>query len=316
MITLTQSAELCEDQLVKGVAEEIVKECPMFRKLGFINVIGNSYAYVREDPNNMGSVGFHKPDDLLTESSAQFNKKHSYLYLLTGTVDVPNLIKKSRSDPMDQMVEQVKIKSKLMGHHFEEQIVYGNASTSDGFDGLHTWMAEEDTPASQRLTMATNATGAALTMKKLDEACDQAFKGGRPSFMLTTRKVIRNMAAYLRPVASYQSERDEYGDYFLVWQGIPIFWCDAMLDTELCDENGQFLAATGGATSSIFIVRVNEENGFIGLQNGGIEKQVWDKLENKDASRTRLTWYVGTALKSSLAVVRLCNITDATAAAA
>ena len=61
MITLTQSAELCEDQLVKGVAEEIVKECPRCSQLGFINVIANSYAYVREDPTTWVSVAFTKP---------------------------------------------------------------------------------------------------------------------------------------------------------------------------------------------------------------------------------------------------------------
>jgi hypothetical protein len=50
----------------------------------------------------------------------------------------------------------------------------------------------------------------------------------------------------------------------------------------------------------------------VGIQNGGIQTQVWDSLETKDASRTRIKWYVGTALFSTKAIARIDGITDAT----
>lgn len=311
-MTLTESAKLSQDKLIRGIIEELIYEIPLFRKLPFKTVTGNAYAYNREDTSNMGSVNFHQVGDLWTESTAKFTQHTANLYALGADADVDNLIQKTRSNINDQMAAQVKIKTKLMGHEFEEQAIYGVAASSNGFDGLHTIIASSG--STQKLTTAASATPAALSMSLVDEAIDNC-KAGRPDAIITTKRVRRNITKYLRTVGSYTTDRDEYGNLWEYWADVPIIVCEKMTDTELCDSNGQYLAKTGGTSSSLFVVKFGEGNGLIGLQNGSIETETWAKLEQKDASRTRIKWYVGMALMSTLALVRICNIKNDTATA-
>ncbi len=312
-LTLAESADLCQNKLVKGIYQELINEIPLFRKLPFIEVVGNAYQYTREDPSNMGSVGFKQVGGIWTESSASFISCTANLYVLGEDCDVPNLIQATRSTPNDQMAAQVKVKTKLMGNKFEEQAYYGVAATSSGFDGLHTIAAS--LPAARQLTMASNATGAALSCSKLDELCD-VIKTGRPDILLMSRQTRRNLTKYLREKGSSMTTREEYGRLWEYWNDeVPIVVSDVLLDTELCDSNGQFVSATGGYTSSIFAIKFGEANGLVGLQSGGIQTETWDRLEQKDACRTRIKWYVGMALHSTLSLARLCNITNVTATA-
>ncbi len=312
-VTLSQSATLSQNKLKKGIVQELIKECPFLRLLPYKEITGNAWAYVREDTTNMGSIGFQPVGNVVPESTASFTSQTASLYIMIEDADVPTFIQKTRSDFNDQMAAQVKVKTKILGHAFEDQVVYGVAASSNGFDGLHTMIASSG--SSQLLTMATDTTGAALSCLKLDEAID-ACRTGKPDFIMMSRRTRRRLVQYLRTVGSYTTSRDQYGQLWEVWgDGIPIVVNDRMVDTELCDSNGQFAAKTGGATSSIFVGKFGEADGLIGLQNGGIETETWDKLETKDAARTRIKWYVGLALLSTLSLVRICNITDAVATA-
>jgi hypothetical protein len=84
---------------------------------------------------------------------------------------------------------------------------------------------------------------------------------------------------------------------------------DFMVDTEAIS-SATYNAKTGGATSSIFAVRVGEGE-LAGLTNGGIQVEEVGALETKDARRWRCKWYVSLALFSTLALGRLDGISSA-----
>ncbi len=308
-ITLVESANLSQNKLLKGVIQEVYHTEEFLRLLPFQELEGNALAYNREDPTDMGSVGFKAVNGVWTESTATFNQYTASLYPLGEDADVDNLIGKSRSNINNQMAVQIKIKSKLMARKFMEQAIYGVAATSNGFDGLHTIIASSG--SSQRITTAVSATPAAMTCELLDQAIDMC-EAGKPDCILMSKGTRRNMNKYLRVVGSYTTSRDDYGKVWQVWgDGIPIVVTDWIYDTELCDASGMFSAATGGASSSIFVVKFGEGDGLIGLQNGGIVTETWERLETKDAARTRIKWYCGLALLSTKALVRIGNISDA-----
>ncbi len=303
-LTLAQSAVLCQDKLVKGIIEELVKESPLLKKLPFMELQGNALALNREDVDNMGSVQFYPVGGVWTESTAQFEQATFSLYTLGGDADVPTLIQRSRSNINDQMAAQVKVKTKLMGHAFEYQAVYGVAASSHGFDGVHTLVSDD-----QQVHMVDSGTsGAALTIAKLDELLD-CIRGGRADILMMNRNIRRRLTQYLRTVGSYQTERDDYGNLWEMWGEVPIVINDAITQEESLVD-GAYSEPTGGNTSSIFAIRFGEGDGLVGIQNGGIETDVFDKLETKDAMRTRIRWYCGIALYSTLALARLDGITD------
>jgi hypothetical protein len=84
---------------------------------------------------------------------------------------------------------------------------------------------------------------------------------------------------------------------------------DFMVDTETI-ASGAFSAKTGGASSSIFAVKVGEGR-LSGLTNGGIQVEEVGALETKDARRWRCKWYVSLALFSTLALARLDGVSSA-----
>ncbi len=312
-VTLAQAAVICQDKMKRGIIEELVLAVPLFKTLPFIQVVGNSYAYNRENVAAMGSVHFRQPGGLWTESTATFTPVTAALKVLGEDADVDNFIRATRSTLNDQMAVQVAIKTKLMGHQWEHQAIYGVAATSDGFDGLHTLIGHS---ATMTFHMDTDATGIALSMKVLDKAINAASKKGKPDVLLVSPNLLVNITAYLRTVGSYQTTRDQYGNEWESWRGIPFVPCDQISDVELCGAAGEFSTETGGLTTSLFVAKFGEDEGLCGLENDGIDaSDTWDKLELKDASRTRLKWYTGLALLSTLALAEVVNITDATATA-
>ena len=82
-----------------------------------------------------------------------------------------------------------------------------------------------------------------------------------------------------------------------------------MVDTETI-ASGEFDAKTGGASSSIFALKVGEGR-LAGLTNGGIQVEEVGALETKDARRWRCKWYVSLALFSTLALARLDGVSSA-----
>ena len=150
---------------------------------------------------------------------------------------------------------------------------------------------------------------AALSLKKLDEAIDLV-KPGKPDFLLMTRRTRRGISAFARTLTSpVQYDPGDFGRRVMFYDGIPVFESDFMVDTEAIAA-GAFSAKTGGASSTIFAVKVGEGR-LAGLSNGGIQVEDVGALETKDARRWRVKWYVALALFSTLAIARIDGISNA-----
>ena len=303
-LSLLESANLSQDKMAPGVVEEMLTVSPMLQRFPFIEIVGNSLAINREDPDAMGSVNFRAVDGVWVASEAGFDQPTFNLHTLGEDCDVPNLIQKTRSNLNDQMSVQMAIKAKLMAYKFEEQAIYGDVDTSHGFDGWHALVT-----SGQQIHQGSSTTGAALTFVLLDELFD-LIKGGKPDVIVMSMAVRRRLSQKLRTVGSYTTDRDDYGNYFVVWNETPIIASEQLLQTETISGDSYALPTTG-ACSSIFAIRFGEGDGLCGIQNGGIVTEFFEKLETKDASRTRIKWYCGQALYQTLALARLDGVTDA-----
>jgi hypothetical protein len=68
-----------------------------------------------------------------------------------------------------------------------------------------------------------------------------------------------------------------------------------------------------GTTCSVYALRVNELDGLHGLYGGGNAGLVVENIgtvQNKDATRLRVKWYTGLALKSTRSIARLKGVTN------
>ena len=180
----------------------------------------------------------------------------------------------------------LELKAKAVAHQFEDTFVYGDTAVdAKSFDGLH----------------------------KLDEAIDLV-RPGKPDFLLMTRRTRRGISAFARSLTSpVVYEAGDFGRRVMFYDGIPVFESDFMVDTETI-ASAAFSAKTGGASTSIFAVKVGEGR-LAGLTNGGIQVEDVGALETKDARRWRCKWYVAIALMSALCISRLDGISSADVAA-
>jgi len=76
---------------------------------------------------------------------------------------------------------------------------------------------------------------------------------------------------------------------------------------------GDVAQGTTNDTCSIYALRLNEVDGVHGLYGGesaGIRIEDIGTVQNKDATRTRLKWYCGVALKATKSLAAVRGITN------
>ncbi len=304
-LTLDEAAKLSNDMLLQGVVETIVKDSPILQQLPFIEIVGNGLTYNQE--KTLPTIDFYDVGDTWAESTPTFEQKTANLKIMGGDADVDNFLKATRSNLQDLEAAVVELKAKALRDKFEEGFIYGDSSANaKQFDGLRKLI---DTTTASDQIIAMGATGATLTLAKLDELID-AVKGGKPYILLMSRRSRRKINALVRAAGGMiESDRDKWGNFVQLWDGIPVGVNDWILDTHVLT-GGVETATTGGTCSTIYAFQMGE-GALCGLTSPGhLTVEPIGSLETKDASRTRIKWYCSLALFSSIKAAALIGVKD------
>jgi hypothetical protein len=299
---------LSNNQLISGVIDEIINRDDLFAVLPFVGVTGKAYVYNRE--STLGSADFLDPNDPVNESAAAFTEIVAKLRILAGDVDVDKFLQSTMGDTNDQMAIQIAKKAKAVGRMFHQTLATGDSGVNPkAFDGLPVLATQAQALAasvggSQLVSAGVN--GSALTLSMLDELCDAVPNGA--DVLVMRRGTIRAFRALLR--ATYGTDAvmqqlENFGRPMLTHNGIPVIMNEFL--------SGAETAGTNAATSSVYALRVNELDGLHGLYGGGNAGLVVENIgtvQNKDATRIRVKWYAGLALKSTRSIARLSGVTN------
>jgi hypothetical protein len=304
-LTLDEAAKLSNDMLLQGVVETIVKDSPILQRMPFIEIVGNGLTYNQE--KTLPNIDFYDVGDTWAESTPTFEQITANLKIMGGDADVDNFLKSTRSNIQDLEAAVIELKAKALRDKFEDTFIYGDSATnSKQFDGLRKLI---DTEAEGNQVIAMGATGATLTLAKLDELID-AVKGGKPDMLLMSRRSRRKVNALVRAAGGMtETDRDQWGNFIQLWDGIPIGVNDWILDTHELTDSVE-TDTTGGTCSTIYAVQFGE-GALSGLTSPGhLQAEPVGPLENKDASRTRVKWYVSLALFSAVKAAALIGVQD------
>lgn len=304
-LTLTEASKLSNDMLLSGVLETVIKDSPVLQQLPFIEVMGNSLTYNRE--NSLPDIAFYDVGDEWDESTPTFEQKTANLKIIGGDADVDNFLKATRSNVQDLEAAIIEMKAKALRHKFEEIFIYGDSETNTKqFDGIRKLI---DTETESNQVIAISASGGSLSLDNLDELID-AVKGDKPDMLLMSRRSRRKINSLVRGNGSMlATDRDKWGNFIQLWDSIPIGVNDWILDTHIVAD-GVETATTGGECSTIYAIRFGE-GALCGLSSPGfLQVEPIGQLENKDASRTRVKWYCSMALFSSVKAAALIGIQD------
>jgi hypothetical protein len=294
----SEAQKLSQDDVVTGIIEEIITVNEMFETLPFTGVNGKSYLYKRE--NTLASATYLDPNDTVTEEASTFTQVTTYLRILAGDVDVDKFLEETMSDTEDQLATQIALKAKGMARVFQNSVVNGNNGTNaKEFDGMTAMVT-----GGQTIVAGTN--GAAMTLTMLDQLVDQV--PNKPDFLVMrsgTRRAYMSLVRATGGTNAVMVQLPNFGKPVLTHNGVPILINDFLPGTET--------TGSSSATCSVYAVRANELDGLHGLYGGskaGIRVENIGTVQNKDATRTRLKWYCGMALKSTKSLARLSGITN------
>jgi hypothetical protein len=304
-LTLAEASKLANDVLLQGVVETIVKDSPILQELPFIEIVGDGLTYTQE--KTLPTIDFYDVGDTWSESTPTFEQKTAQLKIMGGDADVDNFLKTTRSNIQDLEAAVVELKAKALRDKFDEIFIYGNATSNPKqFDGLRKLI---NTGTAGGQLIAAGATGATLTLSMLDELID-AVKGGKPSILLMSRRSRRKINALVRAAGSMmETDRDTYGNFIQFWDGIPIGVNDWILDTHVVAGSVE-TDTTGGDCSTIYALQLGE-GALCGLTSPGhLTVEPIGPLETKDATRTRIKWYVSLALFSAIKAAALIGVQD------
>ena len=291
-LTLVEAAKLSNDILLTGVIETVVKESPVLQVLPFIEIVGNGLTYNRE--NAAATASFFDVGDTWTEDTPTFTQQTATLKILGGDADIDNFLIATRSNVQDLEAAVVQLKAKAVQQKFDDTFINGDVSGDPkSFDGIDTL-----TTGPQTITMGTN--GGTLTLTKLDELED-LIKAGKPEMLLMSKRTRRTLNSLARTSGTFlETDRNDFGQMTQFYDGIPIGISDDISDAQTVGSSSD--------CSTIYALRFGE-GGVAGLTApGGLQVERVGSLEVKDATRTRVKWYVSLALFNTLKLAKLIGV--------
>jgi HK97 family phage major capsid protein len=291
-LTLAEAAKLSNDIVLQGVIETIVLDSPILQALPFIEITGNGLTYNRENTNPAAT--FFNVGDTWTEATPTFSQITATLSIVGGDADIDNFLLTTRSNIQDLQAAVIRLKAKAVQQKFEDTFVNGDTAVdAKSFDGI-----DKLTTGGQIATMGAN--GATMTLAKLDEVIDLV-KGGPPAMLLMSKRSRRTLNGLARTTGSFlQTDRNEFGQMVQFYDGVPIGVSDYISDAKT--------VGTSTDCSTVYAMQMGE-GALAGLTApGGLQVETIGSLETKDATRTRVKWYVSTALFNTIKVAKLIGV--------
>lgn len=296
-----EAEKLSNNDLVAGIIEEIIDKDDLFALLPFVKTEGKAYVYNRE--NTISEGDFLDPvSDTVNEGAATFSEITAKLRVLAGDVDVDKFLMTTMGDTNNQLAIQLAQKAKGIARKFRRTLAIGDSgANAKEFDGVAVL-----NDAGQEIIAGAN--GAALTLSMLDELID-AVPNGADVIMMRSG-TIRAYRALLRSSAggtdaAMMQLENFNGRPIMTHNGVPIITNDFL--------PGDEVQGTENAACSVYAIRMNEVDGLHAIYGGdsaGIQVEDIGTVQNKDAVRYRMKWYVGTALKSTKSMARLKGVNN------
>lgn len=297
-LLVTEAAKLAMEDRQRGVIEEIIDQDELFALVPFVQANDKVYSYVRE--KTLAGGDWYSAYEDIEESASTFDPVNTSLKVLAGQVDIDNFTAEVQSALNDQIAIQLAAKAKGIGRQFRDVLVNGDTATNaKQFDGLRKLVT-----AGQTLSAGTN--GNAVSFSMLDQLKD-AVRLGADALMMRqgTWRAIRELNRLQGGNTADMMMIENFGKPVKSYDGTPVIINDFLPANETQGSNP--------ATCSIYGVRLNEADGFHGLFGGasaGLRLEKVGLLQGRDATRWRMKWYCGAALKATHAIARVKGVTN------
>ena len=241
--TLAEAKKLINNQIIQGVAEDIISINPLFDILPFTGYTGQGMVVNRE--NALGDAGMYAVGATITnKAAATFINVTFTATKLIGDSELDGLVvAQSASAGVDQTAIEISSKAKTIGRLFQTGMATGDA-TGANMNSLHTLCDSSQ--------FTTASAGQAISFALLDELMDLVkAKDGQVDWFQMPARTIRSIKVLLRNLGGATINEVVTlpgGRAVLGYEGVPIFKNEYLSVLETA--NGA--ALSGGALTSVW----------------------------------------------------------------
>jgi hypothetical protein len=308
--TLAEAAKLINNQIVQGVAEDIITTNPMWAAMPWTGYEGQAILVNRE--NALGDAQHLAVGSAITAKAAATFTQITFSATTTiGDAEINGLVAAQSSGAgVDQLAIEISSKAKSVGRLLQTGIASGTG-VSPQLNSLHTLC-----DAAQ---YTTASAGQAISLVLMDQLLDLVkSKDGQVDWIMMPARTLRNYKALVRSLGGI-TETMAYTmpngttRTVSVYEGIPIFQNDYLSVAETA--NGA--ALTGGALASVFAGCWDDGSNKVGVSMihpiavpAGIAIETVGVAETKDEIITRVKSYSNFALFNRKGMARLTSINN------
>lgn len=306
--TLAEAKKFIDDDIVAGVAEDIISIAPIFDLMPFDGYEGQALLVNRE--NALGDSQVLAIDSTITaKAAATFTQSSFTATKLIGDAEMDGLVQaQSTSAGVDQIALEVSSKAKSVGRLFRTGVATGTGS-SPQMNSYHSLC-----DAGQ---YTTASAGQALSFALLDELMDLVkAKDGEVDFLEMAPRTIRSYKALLRALGGTPADwvvTLPSGRQTLAYEGVPIFKNEYLSTVETA--NGA--ALTGGALTSVWAGCFDDGTRKVGVAGihpasvpAGIVVEPIGAQEAKDSTIWRVKQYANFAMFNRRGLARLPSVNN------
>jgi hypothetical protein len=307
-LTIAEAKNYVQDQLVQGVAEDIITVNPIFSVFPYIGYDGHGVVVNRE--LTLGAAGLYDVNAEITDRDASTVEQITFTATkIIGDADIDNLIAaQSASSGVDHAAIEISSKAKKIGRIFQLGIATGTG-VSPAINSLHSMCSAEQ--------YTTASDGQGISFALLDELLDLVkSKDGQVDWIMMPPRTFRKYKTLLRALGGTPAEwviTLPDGRTTIGYEDIPIFKNEYLPVTETA--NGA--ALTGGSLTSVWAGVWDDGSMKTGLAAihpssvpAGISVSEIGENTDKDSDTYRVKQYVNTALFNRRGIARLTSIND------
>lgn len=309
--TLAEAAKLINNEIVQGVAEDIITTNPVWNVMPWTGYEGQALLVNRE--NALGDAQHLAIGGTITaKASATFTQVPFSATTTIGDAEMNGLVQaQSRSAGVDQLAIEISSKAKSVGRLLQTGIATGTGS-SPQLNSLHSLV-----DAGQYAGGAS--AGRALSLDLLDSLMDTVkSKDGEVDWIMMPARTLRAYKALVRALGGVNETMaftmpNGTQRTVSVYEGIPIFQNDYLSVVETA--NGA--ALTGGALTSVWAGVWDDGSQKVGVSMihpvgvpAGIQVEKVGVAETKDESIVRVKSYSNFAVFNRKGLARLASINN------
>ena len=308
--TLVEAAKLINNEIVQGVAEDIITTNPIWNAIPWTGYEGQALLVNREnalgDAQNLAIGG-----TITAKAAATFTRIPFSAVTVIGDAEMNGLVQaQSKGAGVDQLAIEVSSKAKSVGRLLQGGIATGTGSDPQ-LNSLHTLV-----DAAQ---YTTASAGQAISFALLDELLNLVkAKDGMVDWLMMPARTLRAYKVLVRALGGITEVMpftmpNGTSRNVSVYEGIPIFQNDWLSVAETA--NGA--ALSGGALTSVYAGVWDDGSQKVGVSMihpiatpAGIVVENIGAAEAKDETIVRVKTYANFASFNRRGVARLTSINN------